>query len=851
MTGQSLTRRHVLKLAGVAGAGAAVGSSLGWPAPAAAGRRSAGVASGYVADGLAGADRAFPLGAVTLLTSPFLANRTRNAGYLHFVDPDRLLHTFRRNVGLPSDAMPCGGWEGPTVELRGHSTGHLLSGLALDQAVTGDTAVRDKGRYLVAELAKCQDRATAAGFHPGYLSAFPESFFDRLESGQGVWAPYYTLHKIMAGLVDQYELAGDQQALDVVSRMADWVVWRNGRLTHEQMQDVLRTEHGGMNEVLANLHRITGAQRYLDAAEMFRHDAVFDPLAQNRDELAGLHANTQIPKMVGALRMAEETGSHRYFDIGANFWRIVVDHHTYIIGGNSNGEAFRAPDVIAGELSGSTCENCNSYNMLKLTRLLHFHQPERVELIDYYERTLFNQMLGEQDPDSEHGFNIYYTGLQPGAYKRQPGFMSPEDAYSTDYTNFSCDHGTGMETHAKFSDTIYSRDKKGLYVNLFVPSELDWTDTGLRIRQTTGFPDEPATTIEVLDGAATTTIRVRVPGWVAAAPEATVNGKAVRVTAAAGSWLEVKRHWRAGDTLRVTLPMGLGHDITPDDKDVRALTYGPVVLSGAYGDRSAMGMPRLEPDSVTKVRSDPLEFTARADDETVRLIPIARMHHQHYNVYWYTGKPYPPPPEFAVWHRFDETSGTSAADATGHGMTGTLVGGASWVTGKVAGAVALDGAGGHVRLADGVLNGASDFAVATWVRLDALSMWSRIFDLGTGTGNYLFLTPRSGDGTLRFAITAGGAGGEQQINAAPLPTGVWTHVVVSSQAGTGVLYVDGKEVGRNDAMTVQPRMFRNMTANYVGRSQYSDPYLKGQVDDLRIYGRGLSPAEVAELASGA
>ena len=797
----------------------------------------------------AGSVTPFPLTDVTLLDGPFLDNQRRNTAYLRFVDPDRLLHTFRRTVGLPSTAQPCSGWEGPDVELRGHSTGHLLSGLALTYANTGDTALRDKGRRLTAALAECQAASPAAGFGQGYLSAFPESFFDRLEAGTGVWAPYYTLHKIMAGLVDQYRLAGNQQALDVVLRKAAWVDRRTANLSYERMQRVLDTEFGGMNDVLADLHAITGDARWLTVAERFVHARVFDPLARGEDRLAGLHANTQIPKMVGALRMWEEGLADRYRTIGENFWRIVVGHHTYVIGGNSNGESFHEPDVIAGQLSDSTCENCNSYNMLKLTRLLHLHAPDRTDLLDHYERTLFNQMLGEQDPGSAHGFNIYYTGLAPGSAKRQPSFMSPEDEYSTDYTNFSCDHGTGMETHAKFADTIYTHDEQRLLVNLFIPSEVNWKAQGITWRQSTRLPDEDTTTLTVTAGRARHALVVRIPAWAEDA-RVRINGTALPGRPAPGTWFTLDRDWTEGDRVDVTLPLRTTVEATPDDPEVRAVLHGPVVLAGTYGDRADPWMPRLDLASVRQESADPLRFTADADGERVTLLPIARVHHQHYSVYWRTGEPAPPPPEFAAWHRFDETSGTSAADATGHGKTATLAGGASWTTGRTAGAVALDGVDGHVALAEDLLAGASAYTVAAWVRLSGQpAAWTRIFDVGTGVTANLFLTPRSDAGTLRFAITAGGAGAEQRIDAAPLAVDRWTHVAVSCGAGTAVLYVDGVEAGRNSAVTVEPRHFGSrIRAAYLGRSQYADPYLKGALDDVRVYGRALDAAEVAELA---
>ncbi|AGP52424.1 glycoside hydrolase family 127 protein [Streptomyces rapamycinicus] len=792
----------------------------------------------------------FPLTAVTLLPGAFKDNQSRNTAYLRFVDIDRLLHTFRLNVGLPSSAQPCGGWESPSTELRGHSTGHLLSGLALSYAATGDTALLDKGRKLVSALAACQAKSPAAGYGRGYLSAFPESFFDRLEAGTGVWAPYYTIHKIMAGLVDQYRLAGNAEALETVERQAAWVDTRTGKLSYDQMQRVLQTEFGGMNDVLADLHAITGDSRWLKVAERFTHARVFDPLARNEDRLAGLHANTQIPKMVGAMRLWEEGLDSRYRTIGENFWKIVTDHHTYVIGGNSNGEAFHEPDAIAAQLSDNCCENCNSYNMLKLTRLIHFHAPERVDLLDYYERTLLNQMLGEQDPDSAHGFNIYYTGLAPGSFKQQPSFMGTDpNQYSTDYDNFSCDHGSGMETQAKFADTIYTHADRSLLVNLFIPSELRWQDKGITWRQTTGFPDQQTTTLTVTSGAASLELRVRIPSWAAGA-RATLNGTTLADRPAPGSRLIIDRQWKTGDRVEVTLPMKLTFDPAPDDPDVQAVLYGPVVLAGAYGGRTGMTMPRLDTGSVSRTATDPLRFSATASAESVTLLPVARVHHQHYNVYWLTGQPPTPPPAFAAWHRFDETSGTTAADATGRGKAARLAGGASWTAGRTGGAVALNGTDGHVVLADDLLAGARAYTLATWVRLDGTpAAWTRIFDIGTGVTANMFLTPMADSGKLRFAITAGGGGAEQRIEAAPLPTGRWVHVAVAYGSGTAVLYVGGREVGRNTAVTVEPVHFGNhVRAGYLGKSQYPDPYLKAAFDDVRVYGRTLSGNEVATLA---
>jgi len=607
------------------------------------------VPGGYAPDGTAGRRAALPLDQVELLDSPFQDNQARNTSYLLFLDPERMLRSFRLNYGQPSAAQPIGGWERPASQIRGHTTGHLMSGLALTYANTGDGAARARGRYLVSQLAALQARATAAGFHPGYLSAFPEVYFDWLEQGKPVWSPYYMIHKYLAGLIDQYQLAGDDQALDVAMKLADWVQWRTSRLTYAHMQMVLGTEFGGMPEALANLYTITGAERYLATAQRFYHAQVLDPLADGEDALAGLQANVTTPKIVACVRMWEETGSAKYHDIAQNFWDIVTGHHVYVIGGVGNYEHFQQPDVVAAQLSNFTCENCVSYNMLKLTRLLHFHQPRRVDLIDYYERTLFNQMLGEQDPTSPHGFNCYYTGLSAGAFKREPLNYFPggnPDIYATDWDTFTCDTASGLETQAKFADTIYTRDADGIYVNLFIPSAV--RTRGLVLRQATGFPDDSVTRLSVVSGAATMTLRVRVPNWVAGPPLIRLNGLAIPgpdspaaaslSTAPPGGWIAIRRWWRTGDVLEVTLPMRLAFERTPDRPSVLAAIYGPVVLSGVYATDPGDLTPVLDTASVRRTAAQPMAFEAAAKShrKPVRLIPVARAAHEYYTVYWQT-----------------------------------------------------------------------------------------------------------------------------------------------------------------------------------------------------------------------
>jgi DUF1680 family protein len=827
-SGARLSRRGVLR-AGAAGAATVAGAAAGLSftsETAFAARPDTGVSV-----------FAFPLSAVTLLPGPFQANMTRTLSYLSFVDADRLLHTFRLNYGLASSASPVGGWESPTTELRGHSTGHLLTALAQAYANTGNAAYKTKGDYIVTTLATCQARATAVGFNSGYLSAYPESFIDRVEARQTVWAPYYTLHKIMAGLLDMHLLAGNAQALTVLTAMAAWVKFRNDRLTVTQRQNMLDTEFGGMNEVLTNLYQVTANPDHLSTAQYFDHAEIFDPLAANTDALNNYHANTQIPKVIGAIREYHATGTARYRDIAVNFWDIVTGRHTYVIGGNSNGEYFKAPNRIASELSDSTCEVCNTYNMLKLSRQLFFTNPARADYLDYYERALFNQVLGQQDPNSAHGFVAYYTPLRAGGIK----------TYSNDYNNFTCDHGSGMESNTKYADTIYFFSGDTLYVNLFIASTLTWSAKGITIRQDTTFPEAGSSRLTIT-GSGPIDLRIRIPRWASGA-QLRVNGTPQSVATTPGSYATLSRTWASGDTVDITLPMALTRESTPDSPTTQAVLVGPIVLSGAYGTNNLSALPTLTP-STLQPTSTPLQYTATASTGAVTLVPFYKMHGQRYTVYWNVTTT-TPLPAFVAHYRLDETTGTTAADATGNGRTATLAGGATWIAGRTGNAVNLSGASQYLSLPAGILAGAAAFTIATWVRLDTLGTWSRVFDFGTGATANMFLTPSSSAGTARFGITTGGAGAEQRINApSALPTGTWTHVAVSHAGNLGVLYVNGVEVARNTAMTVTAGSLGSTTQNWVGRSQYGgDPYLDGAVDSLRIYSRALTAAEVADLYS--
>jgi len=577
---------------------------------------------------------AFDLGQVQLTASRWLDNQNRTLSYLRFVDVDRLLYNFRANHRLSTNgAATNGGWDAPNFPFRTHVQGHFLSAWAQAYAVLGDTVCRDKANTMVAELAKCQANDGAAGFNTGYLSGFPESDFNALEAGQAVSVSYYCVHKSLAGLLDVWRYIGNTQARDVLLRFAGWVDWRTGRLSYSQMQSVLNTEFGGMNAVLTDLYQQTGDSRWLSVAQRFDHAAAFNPLASNQDQLNGQHANTNIPKWVGAAREYKATGTTRYRDIAVNAWNFTVNAHTYVIGGNSQAEHFHAPNAIAGYLTNDTCEHCNSYNMLKLTRELWLLNPDNAGYFDFYERALLNHVIGAQNPADAHGHITYFTPLKPGG-RRGVGPAWGGGTWSTDYNSFWCCQGTGIEINTKLLDSIYFYSGTTLTVNLFMPSVLHWTQRGLTITQTTSYPVSDTTTLQVTGSAGDAwSMRVRIPAWAAGAT-ISVNGVAQSVTAAPGSYATITRSWSSGDTVTVRLPMQVVARATNDNANVVALTYGPAVLAGNYGSSTLSSLPSLTTSSVTRTSASALAFTATANGSTVNLGPFYDAQGFNYTVYW-------------------------------------------------------------------------------------------------------------------------------------------------------------------------------------------------------------------------
>ena len=584
----------------------------------------------------------FPMTQVRILGGAYKDAQDWNLGYMNRLPADRLLHNFRLNAGLPSSAEPFGGWEEPKGELRGHFTGHYLSACGLMYASTGDKDVKAKGDEMVAELAKCQEKLGG-----GYLSAFPAEFWDRLDAREKVWAPFYTIHKIMAGMFDMYRLCGNRQALQVLEGMADWAgTWTASR-SEEHMQDILNTEYGGMNDVLYNLTAATGDERWAKVGDRYTKKHFFNPLASRRDELRGLHVNTHIPQVIGAARRYEISGDMRFHDVADYFWYEVTSARSYVTGGTSNGEGWLAqPRQLAAELKRSvaTAECCCAYNMMKLTRHLYGWTADP-RYFDYYERTLINHRIGTIHPKT--GATQYYLSLTPGAWK----------TFNTEDKSFWCCTGTGVEEFAKLNDSIYWRDADGLYVNLFIPSELNWAEKGFRLRQETKFPEQAGTTLLVsVDKPVRIAMRLRIPEWVQSGGSVKINGKALEAFAAPGSYLTISRTWKNGDRVEMSLPMRLHIESMPDDSKVQAVLYGPVVLAGDLGNEglteaSIVGpnAPRIErnpiavpafhaasadPASWIKPADRPLTFRTTGQVKDVTLAPISSIFDRRYAVYW-------------------------------------------------------------------------------------------------------------------------------------------------------------------------------------------------------------------------
>jgi DUF1680 family protein len=530
----------------------------------------------------------FPLEAVRLGPSDFLTALQANRAYLFRLEPDRFLHNFRAQAGLATKGAVYGGWEADSI--AGHSLGHYLSALSLLHAQTGDAAACERVGYIVAELGACQ-----AASPDGYVGGLTRKLDSKIEPGRavfedlrrgrihstgfalnGAWSPLYTVHKLFAGLLDAERYCRNAAARPIALRLAAYFDGVFAALDDAQMQAVLACEYGGLNESFAELSARTGDTRWLRLARRLYDRKTLDPLAGGHDALANLHANTQIPKVIGLARLYELTGEPAYAAASETFWTAVTGHHSYAIGGHGDREYFQAADAIASHITEQTCESCNSYNMLKLARLLYARAPQ-ARYFDFYERVHLNHILAQQNP--RDGMFAYMTPLMSGAVRE----------YSSPFDDFWCCVGTGMESHAKHGESIYwHQGLDTLLVNLFIPSALTWAADGSRFELATSYPLSGRVELVVTarQSARMLTIALRKPGWASNAV-LRVNGREMPAEAGADGYVRVRRQWRTGDRLTLDLPLDLRAEATPDDPHMVALLRGPLVLAADLGPAQA------------------------------------------------------------------------------------------------------------------------------------------------------------------------------------------------------------------------------------------------------------------------
>jgi DUF1680 family protein len=582
----------------------------------------------------------FNLTDVKLLDGPFKRATDLNIKSLLNYEPDRLLAKFRIQAGLKPKAENYHGWEDES--LAGHSLGHYLSACALMYQTTGDEEFLRRVNYIVNELDSCQK---ADG--EGYIGAFPNGkrvFEEEIAKGNirsagfdlnGIWAPYYTQHKVMGGLHDAYHLCGNKKALEIEKNFANWIGGIVVDLPDTSIQKMLNCEHGGINEVFAELYGDTKDEKYLKISRIFHHKAILDSLLEGIDILPGKHANTQIPKLIGLARRYELTGNADDRKTAEFFWDRVVNHHSYVTGGNGNNEYFGPPDQLRNRLGPNTTETCNVYNMLKLTRHL-FMWDARPEAADFYERAMINHILSSQHPVD--GRVIYNLSLDMGGVKEY------QDPFW-----FTCCVGTGMENHSKYGANIYFHNDRELFISQFIASELTWKDKGLVVRQETDYPEEQGTTLTLeTEKPVKLTLQIRYPYWAKNGIDIRINGRSRKVKQQPGSFVALTRTWKQGDRVEVKFPFSLRLESMPDDSNRVAVMYGPLVMAGELGPEQDSNVQDLlyVPVLMTGNRN-PEDWTEPVEGLTnvfrtkdtgkprdVRLQPFYKIYDKHYSIYW-------------------------------------------------------------------------------------------------------------------------------------------------------------------------------------------------------------------------
>ncbi|MFV8324437.1 beta-L-arabinofuranosidase domain-containing protein [Flavobacterium sp. ZS1P14] len=617
------------------------------------------IISNAVAYGQSAKLRNFPLASVRLLEGPFKAAQQTDMKYILALEPDRLLAPYLREAGIESKSKSYGNWE--NTGLDGHIGGHYLSALSEMYAATGSRQVNEKLNYMLYWLEKCQQKNGN-----GYIGGVPRSkpLWDEIAKGKidagsfslnNKWVPWYNIHKVYAGLIDAYTLTGNEKAKSMLIKLSDWCLNLTANLSDDQIQQMLRSEHGGMNEVFADVSAITGDKKYLSLAQKFSHKVILNPLLNNTDSLNGLHANTQIPKVIGFMRVAEVSGDKQWANAATFFWNTVVNNRTISIGGNSVREHFNpAKDFSSMLESREGPETCNSYNMLKLSKHLFLSDPSS-RYMDYYERTIYNHILSSQHPKG--GF-VYFTPIRPRHYR----------VYSEPQQSFWCCVGSGMENHGKYGEMIYAHDDRNLYVNLFISSTLDWKEKGIKVTQSTKFPFEEKSSIKLtLNKPQKFAIKFRYPSWVEAGKlKIAVNNKEMSIKKDLYSYVSIERNWKTGDVISIILPMQTRTEQLPDKSSWISFVHGPIVLAavtdttdltGLRADDSRMGhiangpiypiedAPLLVSNntdlavSLQAVKNKPFTFTAsdliyQEKYKNLQLVPFFQIHDARYMLYW-------------------------------------------------------------------------------------------------------------------------------------------------------------------------------------------------------------------------
>lgn len=596
--------------------------------------------------------RPLPLSAVRLTGGPLKHAQELDAEYLLKLEPDRMLAFYRQRAGLQPKAQPYGGWDGDGRNLTGHIAGHYLSGASLMYAATGDARFRERVDYIIRELKEVQDKQG-----DGYLGALAngkEQFIEVSKGNirsasfdlNGMWSPWYTLHKTFAGLRDAYRYTGNRTALELEIKFAAWAESIMLKLDDAQTQKMLNTEFGGINEVLADLYADTGDKRWLQLSHRFDHRAVIDPLARHENILNGLHGNTQVPKLYGLLVRYAYAGDKADGEAASYFWDIVAQHHSFATGGHGKDEYFGPPDQLAERIDGRTAETCNIYNMLKMTRKMFALRPD-IKYAEFQERALFNHILGSQD--SEDGRTCYMVPVGRGVQRE----------YADMFRSFTCCVGTGMESHALHGDGLYYESGDKLWVNLYAPSTAKWA--GVDLTMDTSFPEGETATLKLtMKAAKQFTLALRRPSWAGEGFSVKVNGQAVKQISAPGTYIELSRKWKNGDTVALALVKTLRLEPLPDNPNITAIMWGPLVLAGDLGPererrRGASGQAGAQspaaqiikaPSLVAADRSPSAWIKAVADkpgvfrtagagrEQDVELVPFYRLHRRTYSVYF-------------------------------------------------------------------------------------------------------------------------------------------------------------------------------------------------------------------------